>query len=102
MYRYFSLVALILFAVAAMPYPMIAEFRAGAVADCSLQTGYLYCDQIGGGDCNYKYLSCEGDGLYNALSCQPGKGGQATGCDGTKNCANTNNAQRNTNCTQHK
>lgn len=98
MYRYFHLVVLGLFSVAAMPYPMRAEFRAGSLPNCNFATTTNLCLSIGGKNCELTYVVCEGGDTNNAINCNDGDGNQAKGCDDTADCGIEYNASRDNNC----
>jgi hypothetical protein len=94
-YRCFSLVVLVLFAVAAMPHALTVDFRAGAPGtepDCVDPTSLKYCPSVGVNDCKQEYKICTGGAKKNALNCQEGKGDQA--CKTSSLCEIMYNAKR--------
>jgi len=84
--------------VGAMPYSSTLEFRAGSGNPCLSATSSPPCSSIGNNNCTGTYLSCSGGATNNAKTCFDGAGGQAAGCDGTKDCGAQNNASRSTDC----
>jgi hypothetical protein len=99
MYRCFSLLVMVLFAVAAMPHALTVDFRAGTLPDCTDKTSKKYCPSVGSSPCTLLYVSCTGGAKKNAENCKEGKGNET--CNSSSLCTPTNHASRDEgNCTQ--
>lgn len=99
MYRYFSLVVLGLVSVAAMPYQMTAEFRAGdELPNCVSKTSQPYCPKTGDNPCLYTYVSCSGGSTHSAINCRTAAGDVSSGCKGNANCTQAHDATYDVTC----